>query len=97
MDTDISGSGKWHTETTETTENVNIKRDNICEIREFCVRLKGYTARKPQKRVASREIISVRSVKSVWDLKLRFAQVFEDERNLLGCEASLVLIISRLS
>ena len=43
------------------------------------MRLKGYTARKPQKRVASREIISVRSVKSVWDLKLRFPQVFEDE------------------
>ena len=42
--------------------------------------------RSSQKRVTSREIISVRSVKSVWDLKLRFAQVFEDECGLAGGE-----------
>ena len=73
-----------------------IKRDNVCEFREFCVRLKGYTARKPQKRVASREIISVRSVKSVWDLKLRFPQVFEDERGLAGGEVALSFSVASL-
>ncbi len=32
------GPGEGHTENTETTENVDIKRDNICEFSEFCVR-----------------------------------------------------------
>ena len=44
------------------------------------------------KRVTSREIISVRSVKSVWDLKLRFPQVFEDERGL----ASSIVMLARI-
>ena len=43
MDTDISGSGKWHTEPTELTEKGDIKRDNICEICEICVGKKGHT------------------------------------------------------
>ena len=60
INTDISGSDKGHTETTEA-----------------------------QKTLTSREIISVRSVKSVWDLKLRFSQVFEDECGLAGGEVAL--------
>jgi hypothetical protein len=35
---------KKHTELTETTENVEIKRDNICEICEICV---GFKAKVP--------------------------------------------------
>ena len=52
--------------------------------------------RKPQKTLTSREIISVRSVKSVWDLKLRFPQVFEDERGLAGGIMMLIRIIACL-
>ena len=46
----------------------------------------------PQKILTSREIISVRSVKSVWDLKLRFPQIFEDEGGL----ASGIVMLARI-
>ena len=49
--------------------------------------------RSSQKRVTSREIISVRSV---WDLKLRFPQVFEDERGLASGEVALSFSVASL-
>ena len=52
--------------------------------------------RKSQNTLTSREIISVRSVKSVWDLKLRFPQKFEDERGLASGIVMLIRIIACL-
>ena len=80
-----------------TTERTEYQQVSILSVSSESVRKKGtQNPRKPQKTLTSREIISVRSVKSVWDLKLRLPQVFEDERGLASGIVMLARIIARL-